>query len=406
MKRILLTTQIFAPPLNGGSVVSLHEVFRRLQSMEVTVLAPATAGDAAFDHGLSYRVIRSRVLSRLGPSKAHRGWVYFVWLLKMLVLCRQRDINYLHIGHAFTGYEGLVGLAAARAMRIPCFFWIYGEDITKSLSRGGWRENLGRWMLKRANGVLANSRWTKERIVEFLGESAPPVAVVYPGVDTNVFRPDPQASRVVRRKLNLPDGPFLLSASRLERRKGLDLAIEAVPIILREYPQASLVIVGRGPEEESLRGSTKRLGVADRVVFAGYVSTAELALYYAACDVFVVPTLPIEATGDTEGFGMVFIEANACGKPVVAGCSGATVEAVQDGVTGLLIDVRAADDVAGAVLRLLRDPHYASCLAQNGLERVRERFTWDRSAQAVEEFCCKVESALEMRKGHEHQRSF
>jgi phosphatidylinositol alpha-1,6-mannosyltransferase len=187
---------------------------------------------------------------------------------------------------------------------------------------------------------------------------------------------------------------LLLMVGRLgQERKGYDKAIEALPSILARVPDTKLVLVGPG-DQTGLRHLAQRVGVEDRVIFTGeVVERGQLMLLYAACDVFLLPTRTM-SDGDTEGFGIVFLEAGLMGKPVVGGRAGGTEDAIVHGQTGLLVDGSDVEQIAGAVVRLLGDPAYASLLGQQGKERVLRDF---RPRVHQEEFARIVESVLSPR---------
>jgi phosphatidylinositol alpha-1,6-mannosyltransferase len=140
---------------------------------------------------------------------------------------------------------------------------------------------------------------------------------------------------------------------------------------LREVPDTTLLIAGPGSQER-LTELAHRLGVQDHVRFLGLVERKKLLMLYAACDVFLLPGREVE--GSAEGFGIVFLEAAFAGKPVIGGRQGGVPEAVADGETGLLVDGASVVEVAGAVVRLLRDPAYAQRLGASGRRRVMEQF--------------------------------
>jgi phosphatidyl-myo-inositol dimannoside synthase len=137
-----------------------------------------------------------------------------------------------------------------------------------------------------------------------------------------------------------------------------------------------------------LPGSTRSPGgghgVRDRVIFAGQVPAADLPEIYALSDVFVMPSRAPAEANDVEGFGMVFLEANACAKPVIGGRSGGIPDAVMDGVTGLLVNPHDSEEIAAALTRLLTDTDLASRLGQQGRLRVVRDFAWARAADQVQ----------------------
>jgi phosphatidylinositol alpha-1,6-mannosyltransferase len=159
--------------------------------------------------------------------------------------------------------------------------------------------------------------------------------------------------------------------------------IEALPLVLEAFPKTTYLIVGEGPQGSHLRTLVKTLGLEDNVIFVGQVKEDELGAYYAACDVFAMVSRDIPEKGDVEGFGIVYLEANLFGKPVVAGRSGGVPDAVLNEQTGLLVNPHDPQEVASAIVRLLRDPELAERLGTNGRNRVRDEFTGSAAADKL-----------------------
>lgn len=147
----------------------------------------------------------------------------------------------------------------------------------------------------------------------------------------------------------------MLTVGRLDLRKGHDMVIRALAALRQERPNVRYVIVGDGQERTRLMSLARNLGVQDAVLFAGYQPARLLPDYYRLCDVFAMPNRELP-DGDTEGLGLVFLEAGACGKPVIGGRAGGAVEAVAHGRTGYLVDPTGPDDVAARLNELLADP--------------------------------------------------
>jgi len=177
---------------------------------------------------------------------------------------------------------------------------------------------------------------------------------------------------------------LILTVGRLVERKGHDVVIRALPGIRRAVGPVRYLIAGAGPEEARLRTLAREVGCADDVVFAGHVDDRDLPLFYAACDVFVMPSRALEQRDGIEGFGIVFLEAGACGKPVVGGRSGGIADAVLDGITGVLVDPRSVDEVTGALTRLLQDRGEAARMGGEGRRRAEALQTaWHRTLEAT-----------------------
>jgi phosphatidylinositol alpha-1,6-mannosyltransferase len=160
-------------------------------------------------------------------------------------------------------------------------------------------------------------------------------------------------------------------------RKGPSTLIAALPRILARHPGTTLQIVGGGSDLRHLQHAARATGVSSSVRFAGPVPWGDLPRYYAAADVFALPTRERFWGLETEGFPLVYLEAASAGRPVVAGAAGGVGEAVADGETGIIVDGRSADETAAAIIRLLDDPALARRMGTLGRQRVLSGFTWD-----------------------------
>jgi phosphatidylinositol alpha-1,6-mannosyltransferase len=174
----------------------------------------------------------------------------------------------------------------------------------------------------------------------------------------------------------------LLSVGRLQMRKGHDLMIQAVRHLMRQHDRAlRYVIVGDGHERARLEALVDACGVREYVTFSGEVPAHVLPLYYAACDIFVLPNRVEQS--DVEGFGIVFLEAAASGKPAVGGRSGGVPEAVADGVTGLLVSGTDVEELATTIARLMDSESLRRRLGEAGRARTVREFGWECAAERV-----------------------
>jgi phosphatidylinositol alpha-1,6-mannosyltransferase len=210
-----------------------------------------------------------------------------------------------------------------------------------------------------------------------------PLTVVNPGVDERRFMPSADGSGV-RERFGLTGRPVVLCVSRRVPRKGQDTLIRGMSLVRRAVPEATLLLVGGGP----YRGRLEELArdqPTGSVVFAGEVADDELPSFYAAGDVFAMPCRSRWGGLEVEGFGIVFLEAAATGRAVVAGRSGGAAEAVADVETGLLVEGSEPKAVALAVAKLLANPSLAATMGAAGRTRVEAGFTWRRQAERVAE---------------------
>jgi phosphatidylinositol alpha-1,6-mannosyltransferase len=233
-----------------------------------------------------------------------------------------------------------------------------------------------RYATSRADRVAVMCSAFIARTVRTAVPGSVPVSVLYPGADVERFRPDLQ-TQDIRADLGIEDRPLAVCVSRLVARKGQDVLIRAMPAIRARVPEACLLIVGGGPDEDRLR---RMAATTDGVFFSGQVPEADLPRYYAVGDVFAMPCRNRLGGLEVEGWGNVFLEAAAAGRPVVAGDSGGAREALVPGETGLLVDGRSVDMVASAVSELLADRERAILMGKLGRDRVEREHTWAQVA--------------------------
>jgi phosphatidylinositol alpha-1,6-mannosyltransferase len=203
-----------------------------------------------------------------------------------------------------------------------------------------------------------------------------------PGVDTDAFSPSVSGEQV-RTRYGLTDRPVIVSVSRLVPRKGQDTLIRALPLIRRKVPNAALLIVSGGPYRSTLEGLAAENGVAAHVVFTGTVAWSELPSHHAAGDVFAMPCRTRRGGLDVEGLGIVYLEASAVGRPVVAGDSGGAPDAVRDGETGYVVAGRDVPALAERIIELLSDQALAARMGAAGRVWVDREWRWDTKADRL-----------------------
>jgi len=177
---------------------------------------------------------------------------------------------------------------------------------------------------------------------------------------------------------------MIVTVGNLVQRKGQDMVIRSLPLIRQSNPEITYLIVGDGPYRPELEKLAGAMGVKDRVIFAGRVAADDLPDIYALSDVFVMPSRERLDSDDVEGFGLVFLEASACAKPVVGSWSGGVPDAVVDGVTGLLVNPQYPEEIAKALSRLLLERDFAIQLGRQGRSRVVSEFNWAHVADQVQ----------------------
>ena len=354
------------PPAIGGIQKLTHGLCRGLveAGQPVQVLATSQPGDEAFDATSGVPTTRchggGRVLTAITLGRALR---------RLAANGGEEDVviatKWSPEGHAY--------LMLGTGRRTPMILMGYGREFRPEPGRRV-RGLAQRMVVRTAAGAIVISRYTKAQMAA-AGVPEHRIRVVPPAIDPDELSPPPDLERA-RQELGWPEAPTLLTIARLVRRKGIDTVIEALARISRAVPEVEYVVVGDGPDKTRLVELGRQLGVEPRVHFLGGVSEQQKAACLHLCDLFVMPSrdLPSEPP---EGFGIVYLEANVCGKPVIAARTGGVEDAVEDGVNGVLVEPDRPDQVADAAVRMLADPGLAAGLGSRGRQRALEQFTWN-----------------------------
>ncbi|MGQ0480825.1 MAG: glycosyltransferase family 4 protein [Pseudonocardia sp.] len=368
----LLVTNDF-PPRAGGIQGYLAELTARLPSDELVVYAPAWPGAPGYDAGLPYPVYRHPGSLMLPvPEVARRA----------AALVRRHGCRTVWFG-----------AAAPLALLGPWLRRTVGVERVVASTHGhevGWSMLPGaRQALRRigddSDVVTVVSKYTRRRFAAAFGPRTA-LEPLSPGIDTELFRPDPAARAVLRARYRLGDRPVVTCVSRLVARKGQDRLIAAWPQVRRRVPGAALLLVGDGPHAERLRALAAAHDVARDVVFTGPVRWEELPAHHAVGDVFALPCRTRGGGLDVEGLGIVLLEAAAAGLPVVSGRSGGAPETVRPGETGEVVDGRDVPALADALVGLLADLDRARAMGAAGREWMRRSWRWDSSARKLAGF--------------------
>ena len=378
---ILLMTEVF-PPQTGGSGRWFWEIYRRLEPSETFILAGAQPGDAKFDRTHSLNIQRASMSFPTWGVASRSGLACYRQLAKRVErMIEAHKPDQLHCGKVLP--EGFVAWWLKRKLSIPYLVYVHGEELNIA---AGSRELswMTRRVLRSAERVIANSENTAGLLRDDWGVSEEQLRVLHPGVDIDRFCPA-ERDLAVRGQLGWNDRPVILTVGRLQKRKGQDQLIRALPKLIDTYPDILYSIVGDGPERDALDRLVAELGVGEFVDFRGEVSDAEMVSCYQQCDIFALPNRTVD--GDFEGFGMVLLEAQACGRPVIAGASGGTNEAMCDGQTGYVVNCASMSELCEMSDDLLADRDQRASMGRLGREWTTANFGWNSlAAKALEMF--------------------
>ena len=218
--------------------------------------------------------------------------------------------------------------------------------------------------------------FTRRAISRTINSSAQSAMVkIAPGIDTEHFAPSDSSE--LKSQLGITDKKVIVSVGRLVHRKGQDVLLEAMPQILSKIPKAHLLLIGEGPYRQYLEKRAKDLEIDSHITFIGRVMYSDLPKYICLGEVFVMPSRSRLAGLEVEGLGIVYLEASACGLPVIAGNSGGAPDAVIDGVTGVVVDGKDQHVIATSIVNLLEDQEKAREMGRNGREWVINQWRWE-----------------------------
>ena len=359
MKHLLVTNDF--PPKIGGIQSLLWEWWRRLPPDSFAVLTSPYAGAEAFDAEQSFRIERTRE-----PV-----------LLPHPLMVRRIDAMARDFGADFVVLDpalplGLIG----PSLRLPYDLVLHGAEVTVPGRLPGSKQTLS-WVLRRARHIVAAGGYPAAEAEHAAGRGLP-ITIVPPGVDTERFHPLTDVQRAEARAHFgfAPDAEVIVSISRLVPRKGFDTAIRAVASLRRSRPGLVLAIAGGGRDLERLQRLAAELEAPVR--FLGRVSNDDLPRLYGCADVYTMACRNRWGGLEQEGFGIVFLEAAACGVPSVAGRSGGAHEAVVDGETGFVVPPRDVDAVRAAIAGLLSDPDRRDALGAAARDRAVADFAYEQ----------------------------
>ncbi len=366
----LLVTHVF-PPITGGSGRWFWEIYRRLPLDQVVIAAGEHPNAPDFDAGHDLRVERVPLaLPSWGMCSIKGAKGYYRAQRTVRRLIKQHRISHLHCGALLP--DGWIGYLCRRLYGIPYMIYMHGEEICYAGSSRelGW---MCRKVLSAAEFIVANSQNTRNILLEKWRVPGERIEVLTPGVDCERFQPR-AFNGETKRRLGWENRTVILTVGRLQKRKGHDALIRAMPLIRDAIPDVLYSIAGDGEERQNLEGLVDELALRGQVQFRGETTDEELVACYQQCDLFALPNRRIG--DDLEGFGMVLVEAQACGKPVIAGNTGGTGETMQQPETGRTLDCDDIGQLSATIKDMLLN---REALARSGIrarERVEERFDW------------------------------
>ncbi len=368
--RPLLVTNDFLPTV-GGIQQYVGNILSRLE--HAAAFAPHHTDAALHDASAPYDVHRG------SPTPARLGLPADWMLPTRNVTAEVAAAVAAHRANVLVFAAPWPLVPVASRLKLPAVVMTHGAELVLPAHLPGIARVLRR-QLRSAALLTTVSEWTGRHLLNLVGPDGPPIRLLRPGVQLDGFSADVDGA-AIRVRHGLGDDPVAVFTGRHVARKGIDVLVRHWPEVRRRLPRARLLVVGTGELTAALK-ATAQARADDAIVFAGFVPPDELPTYYAAGDVLVHPNRTRWGGLEQEGFGVVFLEAQAMGRPVVAGDSGGAPEALIPGETGLLVDGTAPAAVVAAIASLLGDRDRSRAMGQAGRRFVEEHFDWDRIVTA------------------------
>jgi phosphatidylinositol alpha-1,6-mannosyltransferase len=366
-KKILLVTNDFGPR-TGGIETFVIGLLERITGHEVTVFTSQQGETSEYDQQwldkFGVRVIRDRSKILLPSWRVTRAVKKVVAShnIEIVVFGAAAPLALMSSALRKSGVKKIIALTHGHEV-----WWAKIFPFNLAIKRIG----------KGVDHLTYLGEFTRQAISKALTDkSAKEMVKIAPGIDTAHFIPQPDGMQK-RKELGLQDKKIIISVGRLVHRKGQDKLIEAMPEVLRKIPNAHLLIVGEGPYKNHLEKLVNKLSLKENITFAGRIMYDRLPSYLSAADLFAMPSRSRFFGLEVEGLGIVYLEASACGIPVLAGNSGGAPDAVLEGVTGFCVDGTNVAEIASAVIEICSDAERASHMGAAGRNWIVDQWRWD-----------------------------
>ncbi|MFT5813101.1 MAG: phosphatidylinositol alpha-1,6-mannosyltransferase [Psychroserpens sp.] len=380
MKKALVYSEIF-PPMHGGSGRWFWEVYSRLNTEQYVVLAGITQGQENFDQHakLTIERIKFRYSSWSDWSLLSLSGILFY--LRLFIdtwkVIKKHNIGVIHCGRCIP--EGFIAYLIKFILKVPYYCYIHGEDVENAATSRALRWIVNR-SFKEAALLICNSENSKRVLLAHWNVNPDNIRVITPGVDTSQFKPA-RRNADLRVHFGWNDRPVILTVSRLEPRKGHDMLVKAIVDIKKTIPDILYAIIGGGPQKPVIESLVAELKLTDNVMFMSELSDEKMIQCYQQSDIFVLPNRDIGR--NIEGFGIVMLEAQACGIPVLGGNSGGTPETLIEGETGYIIDCNTPDNISQKIQHMFATPNDLQKMGRNARQHA-ENFDWLILSQKLE----------------------
>lgn len=383
---ILLFTRLFWPDI-GGVPTYYSNLAYRLRLPVIVVTRKGNEVEQDFQYRGKVEIesydLPKNLSFTLSFSYIYRLLSFIVSIIK-LVLRNSEKTTYIIVGQARFFFL-FSAWFLKKMLGVDYIIWLHGEEvpIKNAMTKSQYME---KYFLNHSSNCICNSMFTKNSFKTLIPSYSGKIEVIYPGVEDKFFEycvGIDKSVELLKEKHDLNGKRILYTICRLDRRKGIDKVIESIPLIIKNFPNLMYLIGGTGNDDERLKEIVNRVKIENHVKFLGLIDRREIVAYHDLGEVFVMPNRILK-NGDTEGFGIVFIEANARGKPVIGGNAGGSLDSIEDLKTGLLVDPKSIIDISNSICKILSSNDLYSQISTAGRQRALERFQWDKIAVDAE----------------------
>lgn len=369
------------PPEKGGIHDYAYGLISQIPADETTVLTNKIEDVAAseqFDQKTDFEIIRKRIF--WNSNKLLLILSQIVLVIQLITLKWRKKTDEIHFVNIFP--VGITGPFMKFFFGVKYFPYVHGLDVMGMVNSKLFPLLL--FILKRSDKVIANSQYTKSKLVE-LGIPEMQIVIIPPGLNVSKLIGGSDFNEDIRDKYDLHGKKVMITVSRLVERKGHDVTLKAISLVIERIPNLKYLICGDGPHRGELERLVSQYGLDSVVVFTGGITDHELHQLYECSDLFIMPSRDIKEKGDVEGFGIVFLEANYYRLPVIAGNSGGIPDAVKDEITGYLVNPLDEKEIANRIEELITDEGLARTMGNNGYDWVINHCLWSHRGQLLKQ---------------------
>ena len=353
---------VLAPHYFGGKI---RESWGKVQVFRFTYFFPYRYEKLAYGSGILYNLKEYPIAIINVPL------FLISEIFSSLKIIFTKRIHLIH-SHWFVP-QGIIGALFRFFFNIPHIATIHGSDLN-TMKNNRMLRLLCPFIVNNSDVITVNSTFMKLQLESLVPDSGQKIRILPMGINPAKY----QDFILLEKRARKRAGPIILTVARLIDLKGIVYLIEAMPEVISKYPDTTLIIIGDGPERDSLEKRAMDLGIETRVKFLGIINPDDLPPYYHSADVFVLPS--INKAGSTEALGVVLLEAMASGCPVIGSNVGGIPDIITDGENGFLVPEKNPELIADRIIQILSDTDLQEKFRKNGLTRIQKSFSWDKIA--------------------------